>query len=354
MREDTMMRTWLAWGLALLILMWGGPPTHAGEDHGADPVKPSPNKVLAKLREGNARFAAGKPIHPHLSPARLRQAGTEDQGEHAFVTVIGCSDSRVPVESIFDVGVMDMFVIRVAGNVVDVDEAGSIEYGMAHVYTPVLVVLGHTQCGAVTAVYKNSTGRHANLERNIPALVDNISPAVKRALAGKTFASDAEAIEACIVENVWQGIHDLFHESPTARRLVRAGTSKVVGAIYDVGTGKIRWLDEKKPLRILEEVEKQPSKKIEAMADDIVTVEGRWIEDGDIHDLVIEITMQEKGIRFTSDNRLVSKLLRGVNGSFEGKTLTIGFIGEISTATLSKDGRTLTWDDGRFWKKQKA
>jgi carbonic anhydrase len=348
------MRARLAWGLALLTLTWGGLFAYAGEDHAKQHPKPSPREVLHMLREGNERFASGKPMHPHLSPARLRQAGTEDQGNHAFVTVIGCSDSRVPVESIFDVGVMDMFVIRVAGNVVDVDEAGSIEYGLAHVYTPVLVVLGHTQCGAVTAVYKNSTGRHANLERNIPALVDNISPAVQRALEGKTFASDAEAIDACIVENVWQGIHDLFHESPTARRLVRAGTSQVVGAIYDVGTGKIRWLDEKKPLVILEEVEKQPSKKIEAMADDIVSVEGRWIEEGDIHDLVIEITLQGKGVRFTSNNRLVGRLLRGVNGSFEGNTLTIGFIGENSSATLSKDGLTLTWDTGRIWKKQKT
>jgi carbonic anhydrase len=340
-------------GLALAALTWGGLLASAGEEHATNPVKPSPEDVLSRLREGNARFAAGKSAHPHLSPARLRQAGAEDQGKHAFVTVIGCSDSRVPVECIFDVGVMDMFVIRVAGNVVDVDEAGSIEYGLAHVYTPVLVVLGHTKCGAVTAVYKNCTGRHANLERNIPALVDNISPAVKRALARQDFASDSEAIDACIVENVWQGIHDLFHESPTARRLVRAGTSKVVGAVYDVGTGKVRWLDEKKPLAILEAVEKLPSKKIEAMADDVVSVEGRWLEDGDTHGLVIEITLQGKGVRLTSDNRLVDRLLRGVSGSFEGRTLTIGFIGENSTGTLSKDGLTLTWEGGRIWRKQK-
>ena len=93
---------------------------------------------------------------------RLIQAGKESQGDHAYATVITCSDSRVPVERVFDAGVMDIFVIRVAGNVCDVDEVGSIEYGLAHVHTPVLVVLGHTQCGAVTAVTKK-VSRESNV-----------------------------------------------------------------------------------------------------------------------------------------------------------------------------------------------
>jgi len=86
----------------------------------------------------------GKSNYPHTDAARLIQAGKENQGDHAYATVITCSDSRVPVEHIFDAGIMDIFVIRVAGNVCDVDEIGSIEYGLAHVHTPVLVVLGHT------------------------------------------------------------------------------------------------------------------------------------------------------------------------------------------------------------------
>ena len=114
--------------------------------------KPSPNEILQMLKKGNERFYTGKATYPNTNAARLAQAGTENQGDHAYATVITCSDSRVPVELIFDAGVMDIFVIRVAGNVCDTDEVGSIEYGLAHVHTPILVVLGHTQCGAVTAV----------------------------------------------------------------------------------------------------------------------------------------------------------------------------------------------------------
>lgn len=137
-------------------------------------AKPSPDVALQMLQEGNQRFISGQSNHPHTDISRLMQAGTENQGDHAYATVITCSDSRVPVERIFDAGIMDIFVIRVAGNVCDVDEAGSIEYGIAHVNTPVFVVLGHTQCGAVTAVTHAVHGTGHALERNIPPLVDNI------------------------------------------------------------------------------------------------------------------------------------------------------------------------------------
>ena len=108
---------------------------------------------------GNIRFVEGKSQHPHTDSARLIQAGKENQANHAYATVITCSDSRVPVERIFDAGIMDTFVIRVAGNVIDTDEAGSIEYGLAHVNTPVLVVLGHTQCGAILATLEHCPDR---------------------------------------------------------------------------------------------------------------------------------------------------------------------------------------------------
>lgn len=144
--------------------------------------KPSPAKCLELLKSGNQRFVNGTSNHPHTNSGRIEQAGRENQGDHAYATVITCSDSRVPVERIFDAGVMDIFVIRVAGNVCDVDEVGSIEYGIAHVNTPVFVVLGHTQCGAVTAVTHAINGTGHVLERNIPPLVDNIQPAVMRAM----------------------------------------------------------------------------------------------------------------------------------------------------------------------------
>jgi carbonic anhydrase len=232
----------------------------------AEVKKPSPDEALASLKDGNIRFVEGKSQHPHTDSARLIQAGKENQANHAYATVITCSDSRVPVERIFDAGIMDTFVIRVAGNVIDTDEAGSIEYGLAHVNTPVLVVLGHTQCGAVTAVTQAVHGHGHPLECNIPPLVDNIEPAVKRAMAANPKLEGDAIIPAATEENVWQGIEDLFMRSPATRTLVREGKAKVVGAVYEVGTGKVQWLPEAKVAAILAQVEGSPKKAMQAMA----------------------------------------------------------------------------------------
>lgn len=228
--------------------------------------KPSPDKVLEMLKEGNKRFYTGKATNAHADSARLAQAGSENQGDHAYATVITCSDSRVPVEILFDAGVMDIFVIRVAGNVVDVDEAGSIEYGLAHVNTPVLVVLGHTQCGAVTAVTNAIQGHGHALERNIPPLVDNIQPAVNAAIAAHPDVHGKDIIPYGIEENVWVGIEDLFMSSPVSRNLVNEGKVKIIGAIYDVGNGKINWLPESKTTDILKKVEANSARAMNAMA----------------------------------------------------------------------------------------
>jgi len=229
--------------------------------------KPSPDEAIALLQAGNARFVAGTSEHPHTDAARIAQAGEENQGDHAYATVITCSDSRVPVERIFDAGVMDLFIIRVAGNVCDTDEVGSIEYGLAHVNTPVLVVLGHTQCGAVTAVTHAVHGTGHALERNIPPLVDNIQPAVERAMHAHPDVHGDAIIPLAIKENVWQGIEDLFLASPSTRHLVESGKAKVVGAIYDVGTGKVKWLPEHKTAQILAHVGNNPKRALNAMAD---------------------------------------------------------------------------------------
>jgi len=222
--------------------------------------KPNPDKVLAMLKAGNVRFYSEKATYPHTNAARLNMAGTENQGDHAYATVIACSDSRVPVELIFDAGVMDIFVIRVAGNVCDTDEIGSIEYGLAHVNTPLLVVLGHTQCGAVTAITHEVLGKGHALEKNIPPLVDNIIPAVKRALEEHKDLAGEAIIPYAIEENVWQGIYDLFINSPAVRNLVKQEKAKVVGAIYEVGTGKVNWLPLNKVDEIFKQVEADPKK----------------------------------------------------------------------------------------------
>lgn len=228
--------------------------------------KPSPDQAIELLKKGNARFVAGNAIHPHTGFARLEKAGKENQGDHAFATVVTCSDSRVPVELLFDAGVMDIFVIRVAGNVMKVDEIGSTEYGLAHVNTPVLVILGHTQCGAVTAVTQAVLGHGHALERNIPPLVAPIKPAVEAAMKMHPEAKGDTVVPFAIEQNVWQGIENLFMESPASRNLVKSGKAKVIGAIYDVGTGKVQWLPESKTKEILKKVEADPKRAMNAMA----------------------------------------------------------------------------------------
>jgi len=224
--------------------------------------------VLHILDQGNKRFVAGKPLHPHphAGEKRLAQAGSESQGDHAIATVLGCSDSRVPVEMLFDAGVMDIFVVRVAGNVVNTDEAGSIEYGLAHVHTPVLVVLGHTQCGAVTAVTQAMQGQGEPLERNIPPLVAQISPAVQRVLDKSPGLEGEKLVAAATEENVWVSVERLFMTSPAVRELVASGKTMVVGAIYDVASGRVQWLPQERIQAIYQDVAQNPQRALEPMA----------------------------------------------------------------------------------------
>lgn len=213
--------------------------------------KISPDAALVKLQDGNIRFAKGESIHPNLDAKRRLLAATENQAKHAFATVFTCSDSRIPVEAIFDAGVMDIFTVRVAGNVCDVDETGSIEFGVTHVNTPVVVVLGHTQCGAVTAVSQSLQGHGNLLEGNIPKLVDNIQPAVKKAMELNPDIKGDDIIPIAIEENVWTAIEELLVKSPVTRDFVAKGYIKLVGAVYDIGTGNVNWLPEQKTLEIL-------------------------------------------------------------------------------------------------------
>lgn len=245
--------------MSVLTMTTNGSGGFASDDHQTK-QKPTPDQALQMLKDGNARFVAGTAKHPHADAARRALADTSDQGDYAYATVLACSDSRVPVELLFDAGVMDLFVIRVAGNVCNTDELGSIEYGVAHVRTPVTVVLGHTRCGAVTAVTQAVEGHGHRLERNIPPLVDIITPAVRRAQHKHKDLHGSELVPYAVEENVWHGIETLFRQSPAVRQAVQDGKTKVVGAIYDLASGSIQWLDEAKVGQILSEVEASPDK----------------------------------------------------------------------------------------------
>ena len=193
-------------------------------------VTPTPQEALAQLQAGQARFLAGTPAHPHQDSARREEIAT---GQMPFATVLTCSDSRVSPEILFDQGLGDLFVVRVAGNVSDTDEVGSMEYGAGHLHTPLLVVLGHSGCGAVKAVLDQ-----AQVHGSIPELVDNIAPAVAQARAAAPGATlFAEAVKL----NVWQSIADLLQRSAEIRELVHTGQLQVVGAVYDLPTGAVQW-----------------------------------------------------------------------------------------------------------------
>jgi carbonic anhydrase len=214
-------------------------------------TKPSGDEALALLKAGNERFVAGTPQRLHQDIFRIRQAGRENQADHAYATVLSCSDSRVPVELIFDAGVMDLFVVRVAGNVCGIHEAGTIEYGIAHVNTPLLVVLGHTQCGAVTAMRNHVQGAPAPPEENIPPLIAPIRPAVERALNADPRANPDSLLSLSIEENIWESIAQLLQASATTRDALHSGSLRILPAHYDVGTGRVQWLPEEKVATLL-------------------------------------------------------------------------------------------------------
>jgi carbonic anhydrase len=201
------------------------------------PANVTPDEAIHRLVDGNSRFSQEKSVHPNNSSARVVETGTK--GQHPFAAILSCSDSRVPLEIVFDQGIGDIFVVRVAGNVCGVSEMGSIEYAVEHVGTPLVVVLGHTECGAVKAA-----ATKAETHGNIKLLVDKIAPAVAKAQSQHPNLHGIELAPAVTELNVWQSIEGLFHHSAVTREYVQAGKLKVVAAIYDVKTGRVRWLGE--------------------------------------------------------------------------------------------------------------
>ncbi len=189
--------------------------------------------ALMMLKEGNARYVSGKTQHPNEEPERRHLTASE--GQEPIATILGCSDSRDPVELIFDRGVGDLFVVRVAGNVAGDDEMATIEYGAEHLGSPLLVVMGHTKCGAVTAV-----ATHAKVHGHLPNLAAHIQRAA--ANAEKEGATGEGLIRAAITANVWVQIEDLIKNSEIVRGLVKSGKVSVVGAVYDIDSGKVNFL----------------------------------------------------------------------------------------------------------------
>ena len=191
----------------------------------------TPDQALQRLKDGNARFVANKPKARNWNAKVIATA----HGQHPFAAVLGCMDSRAPLEIVFDQGIGDVFGVRIAGNVVNEDELGSLEYAVKVVGVKLLVVLGHTSCGAVKGAIDD-----AKLG-NLTQLLAKIRPAVTAAKCSD--AKDAACVDKVAAENVRKSMREIKERSPDLAAAIDGGTVKVVGAMYDIATGKVTFLD---------------------------------------------------------------------------------------------------------------
>jgi len=187
------------------------------------------DSALAELKAGNEHHARHQYSHPHETAARQREL---TGGQHPHAQILSCADSRVPPEIVFDQGLGDLFVVRVAGNVATDTEIGSLEYGAEHLHIPLLVVLGHESCGAVTAAVQGGPP-----EGHIAALVDLIKPAVD-----KTRGLPGDPVANAVRTNVELVVKQLRSSTPLLSELVAHGKLKIVGGVYSLQTGRVTWL----------------------------------------------------------------------------------------------------------------
>jgi carbonic anhydrase len=191
------------------------------------------DEALARLIAGNERFVRGEARFPTVQKEIL---ATLAKGQSPYATILGCSDSRVPPELIFDAGFGELFMIRVAGNVVSPEVLGTLQYAGLHLRTPLFVVLGHEGCGAVTAAL---AARHGATEPSrIALLLDNILPGLRD--LPNDLAADAE-MRAAVEANVRWSMHQVL-ETPEAKARRAEGVMKLVGAVYELETGRVRFL----------------------------------------------------------------------------------------------------------------
>src|SRR5688500_807581 len=194
---------------------------------------------LQRLREGNKRFVGGS---RDSSTSRLRRIELT-AGQEPFAIILGCSDSRVPAEIVFDQGLGDLFVIRVAGNIVAPSQIGSVEFAAARYATRLVVVLGHSQCGAVLATLEELRRPTENQSRNLRAIVDRVRPSVQGVLvAGRGLDADALVKEA-VRANIRASADHLRHGSEVLEQLIADDGLLVVGAEYSLDSGTVDFFD---------------------------------------------------------------------------------------------------------------
>lgn len=189
-------------------------------------------EALTALKEGNRRFVENRPANPRRSPQRRSEL---PGGQRPFASVLGCSDSRVVPEIVFDQGLGDLFVVRVAGNVVDGAVLESLAFSTAHLRIPLIVVLGHSACGAVTAAVSGDPSGPAHA----PAIMERLRPAVERARS-----EGGDALTRAVFANTRLAVETL--RRALSRPAPHAGDEgpRIAGAVYDIGKGSVEWLED--------------------------------------------------------------------------------------------------------------
>ena len=194
----------------------------------------SADQALARLMEGNRRYSQHNEQHPDETPARRKEL---ESGQHPFAVILSCSDSRVPPELIFDQGLGDLFVIRVAGNIAADDDLASIEYAVEHLHTKLILVMGHEKCGAVSAAVEGG-----NAPGHLKSLISAIQPAVE-----ETRNLPGDKIHNCVIANARTVARQIRESEPVLRELIPKEEVKVVAAYYALDAGKVTLLDEAHP-----------------------------------------------------------------------------------------------------------
>lgn len=210
------------------------PSAHGRADNQSHPADcPSAEQALELLKSGNARFASGNPIHPHTE-YEWRCAIAD--GQQPYAAILGCCDSRVAPEVIFDEGLGELFVVRQAGHVADDDTLGSLEYAVGHLHIPLVVVLGHQGCGAIEAAI-GALLKEQPIEGHVIRLIDDIAPAVTEAQS-----QPGDLLDNSVRANIQHVVRRLRACGPTLRGKVRRNEVRIVGAYYPLRTGKVEWM----------------------------------------------------------------------------------------------------------------
>ena len=192
------------------------------------------DQALARLAAGNARFVRGRVRFPTVKKELLAELAKE---QRPYATIVGCSDSRVPPELLFDAGFGELFIVRVAGNVISPEVVGTLQYAAIHLHTPLFVILGHEGCGAVQAALA-AKFQGVRQRRRIARLLKRILPGLR----GLRPNANAEAqLESAVEANVRWSMQQLLR-SPEGKARIAEGLLKLVGAVYELGTGRVRFL----------------------------------------------------------------------------------------------------------------